>query len=138
MMQSSDLDRKGRTFSPNDAQKKQRTLDNNSASRPKLTPIHSPEMSSQDISHDESYKSEIPLTDIPQPSAKKSEEALKITETNGKISQAEDSLLSTETHPPDGVDTQHQEGFLPVLKNPNFLALWAGQVFCQLADKVYL
>jgi MFS family permease len=24
------------------------------------------------------------------------------------------------------------------LKNPNFLALWAGQVFCQLADKVYL
>ncbi|WP_438501797.1 MFS transporter [Cuspidothrix issatschenkoi] len=138
MMQSSDLDRKGRTFSPNDAQKKQRTLDNNSASRPKLTPIHSLEMSSQDISHDESYKSEIPLTDIPQPSAKKSEEALKITETNGKISQAEDSLLSTETHPPDGVDTQHQEGFLPVLKNPNFLALWAGQVFCQLADKVYL
>ncbi|MDJ0736462.1 MAG: MFS transporter [Nostocaceae cyanobacterium] len=31
-----------------------------------------------------------------------------------------------------------QEGFLPVLKNPNFLALWGGQVFCQLADKVYL
>jgi predicted MFS family arabinose efflux permease len=29
-------------------------------------------------------------------------------------------------------------GFLPVLKNPNFLALWGGQVFCQLADKVYL
>jgi MFS family permease len=34
-------------------------------------------------------------------------------------------------------DTQDQ-GFLPVLKNPNFLALWSGQVFCQLADKVYL
>ncbi|MEO0841792.1 MAG: MFS transporter [Cyanobacteria bacterium J06643_5] len=31
-----------------------------------------------------------------------------------------------------------QQGFLPVLKNTNFLALWAGQVFCQLADKVYL
>ena len=30
------------------------------------------------------------------------------------------------------------QGFLPVLKNPNFLALWSGQVFCQLADKVYL
>lgn len=138
MMQSSDLDRKGRTFSPNDAKKKQRTLDNNGASRPKLTPIHSPEMSSQDISQDESYKSEISLTDIPQPSAKKSEEPLQITETNGKISQVEDSLPLTENHSPDGFDTQHQKGFLPVLKNPNFLALWAGQVFCQLADKVYL
>lgn len=29
-------------------------------------------------------------------------------------------------------------GFLPVLKNGNFLTLWAGQVFSQLADKVYL
>ncbi|MEG5059048.1 MFS transporter [Microcoleus sp. A2-C5] len=29
-------------------------------------------------------------------------------------------------------------GFLPVLKNRNFLALWSGQVFSQLADKVYL
>src|ERR687885_1221732 len=29
-------------------------------------------------------------------------------------------------------------GFLPVLKNRNFLALWSGQVFSQMADKVYL
>ena len=29
-------------------------------------------------------------------------------------------------------------GFWPVLKNRNFLALWGGQVFSQLADKVYL
>lgn len=29
-------------------------------------------------------------------------------------------------------------GFAPVLKNRNFLALWSGQVFSQLADKVYL
>lgn len=29
-------------------------------------------------------------------------------------------------------------GFMPVLKNRNFLALWSGQVFSQLADKVYL
>ncbi len=27
---------------------------------------------------------------------------------------------------------------MPVLRNPNFLALWGGQVFSQLADKVYL
>lgn len=31
-----------------------------------------------------------------------------------------------------------EPGFLPVLKNLNFLTLWSGQVFSQLADKVYL
>ncbi|MGC8712200.1 MAG: MFS transporter [Leptodesmis sp.] len=31
-----------------------------------------------------------------------------------------------------------EQGFLPVLKNRNFLTLWSGQVFSQLADKVYL
>lgn len=31
-----------------------------------------------------------------------------------------------------------EEGFLPILQNRNFLVLWAGQVFSQLADKVYL
>lgn len=31
-----------------------------------------------------------------------------------------------------------ETGFLPVLKNFNFLALWSGQVCSQLADKVYL
>jgi MFS family permease len=29
-------------------------------------------------------------------------------------------------------------GFLPVLRNLNFLSLWTGQVFSQIADKVYL
>ena len=29
-------------------------------------------------------------------------------------------------------------GFLPVLKNRRFLLLWSGQIFSQLADKVYL
>jgi len=31
-----------------------------------------------------------------------------------------------------------KKGFVPVLKNRNFLALWSGQVFSQIADKVYL
>jgi predicted MFS family arabinose efflux permease len=30
------------------------------------------------------------------------------------------------------------QGFVPVLNNRNFLVLWSGQVFSQLADKVYL
>jgi MFS family permease len=33
---------------------------------------------------------------------------------------------------------ESDRGFLPVLKNRNFLTLWGGQVFSQLADKVYL
>ncbi|NEQ87931.1 MAG: MFS transporter, partial [Moorea sp. SIO2I5] len=36
------------------------------------------------------------------------------------------------------LDSSPDKGFLPVLKNSNFLALWSGQVFSQLADKVYL
>ncbi|NER20935.1 MAG: MFS transporter [Symploca sp. SIO1B1] len=39
----------------------------------------------------------------------------------------------------DGVSVQPaRQGFVPVLKNHNFLALWSGQVFSQLADKIYL
>ena len=39
---------------------------------------------------------------------------------------------------PDPTTPPSQRGFLPVLSNRNFLALWSGQVFSQLADKVYL
>lgn len=35
-------------------------------------------------------------------------------------------------------ESEEARGFVPVLKNRNFLALWSGQVFSQLADKVYL
>lgn len=35
-------------------------------------------------------------------------------------------------------DEEAEPGLLPVLKNTNFLTLWSGQVFSQLADKVYL
>lgn len=38
----------------------------------------------------------------------------------------------------EGSEDIKEPGFLPVLKNRNFLALWSGQVFSQLADKVYL
>lgn len=34
--------------------------------------------------------------------------------------------------------SEQEQGFLPVLRNRNFLTLWGGQVFSQLADKVYL
>ncbi len=34
--------------------------------------------------------------------------------------------------------TKNRRGFLPVLQNSRFLILWSGQVFSQLADKIYL
>ncbi|MGB3495324.1 MAG: MFS transporter [Elainellaceae cyanobacterium] len=37
-----------------------------------------------------------------------------------------------------GDGSELEVGFLPVLRNFNFLALWSGQVFSQIADKVYL
>ncbi len=37
-----------------------------------------------------------------------------------------------------GFESEQELGFLPVLRNRNFLSLWSGQVFSQLADKVYL
>jgi len=54
---------------------------------------------------------------------------------NLAISEAND--LSAETGNIPSVK-RLRRGFLPVLKNHNFLALWSGQVFSQLADKVYL
>ncbi|AFW94076.1 MFS transporter [Anabaena sp. 90] len=142
MMQSSDLDKKGRTHSPSDAKKKHKASDHNVASSPKVSHIHSPEMSLKDVSENGNCTSEIPLTDIPKPS--------KIPQINGKINGVSENVPTTTELTPEtlplidagsgGADSENnqQVGFLPVLKNPNFLALWAGQVFCQLADKVYL
>ncbi|MDB9307882.1 MFS transporter [Aphanizomenon sp. CS-733/32] len=141
MIQSSDLDKKSRTHSPSDAKKKHKALDHNVAAVPTLSHIHSPEMSLKDVSEHGNCPAEIPLTDIAPASEIKSDPALKGTELNGKLT----TDLTTETLPlmdanSGGTDSTNnqQAGFLPVLKNPNFLALWAGQVFCQLADKVYL
>ncbi len=44
-----------------------------------------------------------------------------------------------EPQPEEGLAEEEPErGLLPVLRNRNFLTLWGGQVFSQLADKVYL
>ncbi len=57
-------------------------------------------------------------------------------------SGAEEQLFSDcEKLPPDPGETPSEAltgGFVPVLKNRNFFTLWSGQVFSQLADKVYL
>jgi predicted MFS family arabinose efflux permease len=42
------------------------------------------------------------------------------------------------TSPRSSVKPPTQQGFGPVLANPRFIILWVGQIFSQLADKVYL
>lgn len=52
------------------------------------------------------------------------------------IEKAQENFLSPPPPPPESPESE--KGFLPVLRNRNFLSLWSGQVFSQLADKVYL
>ncbi len=96
-------------------------------------------------------------------SARESEEAQCYTDNDGALAAA-----APKTNQPPSLGSQHQNGnghaaievsgsvfesgkkastedvleaergFLPVLKNRDFLTLWSGQVFSQLADKVYL
>ncbi|MBW4558143.1 MAG: MFS transporter [Trichormus sp. ATA11-4-KO1] len=109
-----------------------------------LSKINSQEKTTQDVSqNDQKWTSEIPKTDVPSQSA----DQLTTGETNGNGRNLPVNT-TPEAEPPklDGSGSGgeaasgnvQQQGFLPVLKNPNFLALWGGQVFCQLADKVYL
>lgn len=69
----------------------------------------------------------------------------------GKISPSLESLSIPPAFPPANIATsangaslplvpseEDERGFVPVLRNRNFLALWSGQIFSQLADKVYL
>jgi MFS family permease len=60
------------------------------------------------------------------------------TNGNGTTSNGTTSSEPPEESPPTPPDLEPEHGFLPVLRNGNFLALWSGQVFSQLADKVYL
>jgi MFS family permease len=45
---------------------------------------------------------------------------------------------ATVSPPPPEAPVEESRGLSAVLKNTNFLTLWSGQVFSQLADKVYL
>lgn len=47
-------------------------------------------------------------------------------------------LLATDSTSGAEQTEQSAIGFWPVLQNPSFLTLWCGQIFSQLADKVYL
>lgn len=158
MMQPSDLDKKILPLSPSLVKKQNRELDptvkNHLSAVSKSTPseINGQEMSQKDVSqNDQSWTEEIPKTDVPSQSETQSEDKLTVAEVDSNGTRNGQSLPAAtfpEKEPPklDGsgsggeaiIGNVTQQGFLPVLKNPNFLALWGGQVFSQLADKVYL
>lgn len=50
-----------------------------------------------------------------------------------RLSESKTSLESENI-----LEQPNSQGFAPVLKNNRFLILWSGQIFSQLADKVYL
>ena len=51
-----------------------------------------------------------------------------------RLSESETALESQN----DIVNSSKNRGFAPVFKNKRFLILWSGQIFSQLADKIYL
>jgi MFS family permease len=53
-------------------------------------------------------------------------------EKNKKVSKNQELVINN------SVKKNHSKGLIPVLKNTRFLILWLGQVFSQLADKIYL
>lgn len=57
-----------------------------------------------------------------------------------EVSATADAARSPAVEVPetDGVEVVESRGFSSILKNTNFLILWSGQIFSQLADKVYL
>lgn len=59
---------------------------------------------------------------------------MKIYENN----EAENSQKSFQENNSNYINKNQPKGFIPVFKNTRFLTLWLGQVFSQLADKIYL
>ena len=49
-------------------------------------------------------------------------------------SQVEDTGNQKNENSPEPPQEDEERGFLPVLRNQNFLALWSGQLFSQLAS----
>ncbi|MBW4685046.1 MAG: MFS transporter [Komarekiella atlantica HA4396-MV6] len=152
-MQPSDLDQKILPLSPSYAKKQNRasdpTVTNRLSALAKQTPsqINSQGMSPKDVSkNDKNWTAEIPKTDVPSQSDKQSDDRLNTPEAGSNGQMPVTTTPEKESPKFDGSGSGGKAssgnvkhlGFLPVLKNPNFLALWGGQVFCQLADKVYL
>lgn len=159
MMQPSDLDTKILPLSPLSHAKKQNRYSaskvTNHSSVTKSISNHNyvQEMSAKDVSgKPKNGVSKLPKTDATNRWEKTAENPSNpSSETNGKSNVSGRSQPAVTTRLEEtsdkgasgsngkaASDNEQEQGFFPIFKNPNFLALWGGQVFCQLADKVYL
>jgi MFS family permease len=151
MMPSSDLNRKVPSVSPKHTQPKKRRSETNTANHlPAVNSlnsnqIHQQEMSLKDVDESTEPNTESPTNDISQESLSNPKLQNNINEKSDKqehlplTKTAENSSVNDSGSGGDNNSgDEEKQGFFPVLKNINFLALWGGQVFCQLADKVYL
>ena len=57
---------------------------------------------------------------------------------NGTAGLVDAELKATEQDAAETSTSVHPTGLWPVFRNGNFLTLWSGQVFSQMADKIYL
>ncbi|HEY9872662.1 MAG TPA: MFS transporter [Candidatus Obscuribacterales bacterium] len=75
---------------------------------------------------------------VPEASAGDAHGLLQAARSSVSSSEGKNSSPLVEETKEREVSETETRGFVPVLKNRNFLTLWSGQVFSQLADKVYL
>jgi MFS family permease len=139
MMQPSDVDRKILPLSPSYTKNQTKT----SASTGKNHLIAVPQSTNSQIKNQDKPGEDVTPNEEQKTDVTK--ESLTLINGNGKsLSVAtveETEPLAIDGSGADGgtgSEDNQQQGLLPVLRNPNFLALWGGQVFCQMADKVYL
>jgi MFS family permease len=97
----------------------------------------------QDTPSDESSSEEMeaiqPLPRSPNSAAQNGAGKYLSEDYLGELLPQVEAETATDVAPPSTDDPEAPEsGFAPVLRNRNFLTLWAGQVFSQLSDKVYL
>jgi predicted MFS family arabinose efflux permease len=134
MMQPSELERQANYRLPNHPAKPNRTpTTNNHSSDSKSTSQALIKNMPLDIKNQNGAE-ETPQTDTTNGSSHKGADEIANLNGKSKFDTSANETINPEVTP----DENRRPGFLPVLKNPNFLALWGGQVFCQMADKVYL
>jgi MFS family permease len=97
----------------------------------RLTPPHDP-----DNSRDALNRVSSPEVSFPQSTVDDGLVPAIDAQSNGSNGDWRNPALSNVDA--DEADADADRGFVPVLRNRNFLALWSGQVFSQMADKVYL
>ncbi|WP_407897144.1 MFS transporter [Scytonema sp. NUACC26] len=151
-MQPSDLDTKIQPMPPSHVKKQSRAsvhqvTNHPGANKPISNQVYLQEKSANDLSGKyKNGKSEVPQPNFTNDREKKWESEPTYSQGNGNgngsgsIPEGTNNVIAASDSNGKIASEEKKEdgGFFPVLRNPNFLALWGGQVFCQLADKVYL